>query len=246
MSSTLAQVKRDTLGKRLANLLEEYEVANTQLDRTLSEVDRVKLQRQIRELEASIREVETQLENLGTQSPADENETNEQANPQPPQHIASHQSPSSDCAAPPKPGDGVLDQYRYNTADMVLASIESAKERLRLVGEKTNYYEKLKLENPLLAAGGEVALQIERLEREERELQKELDELIAVLCWKLYERCLESISLQSQLESLTNQRDTLEQQGRYISYELKHEINDIQERIRDLKAITRKTKPYCG
>lgn len=58
------EIKKETLRKRLANLIDAYEAANNQLDSTLSAVDRTRLKKQIKDLEQEISEVESELESL--------------------------------------------------------------------------------------------------------------------------------------------------------------------------------------
>jgi hypothetical protein len=61
MANTFSDNKHRALLQRLAQLLEEYEAANAQRGRTLSEVDRLRIQRQITALEDEIQNVEAEL-----------------------------------------------------------------------------------------------------------------------------------------------------------------------------------------
>ena len=65
----VADYKRRALEQRLAQLLEEHRAANDQLGRTLSDVERIRLKRQIEALESEIDEVDQELK--GPQSRAD-------------------------------------------------------------------------------------------------------------------------------------------------------------------------------
>lgn len=60
--SATNQRRRAVLENRLHDMLEEYEIANNQLSTTLSEVDRIRIKRQIESLEQEIREIEVQLQ----------------------------------------------------------------------------------------------------------------------------------------------------------------------------------------
>ncbi|HSN76304.1 MAG TPA: CHAT domain-containing protein [Anaerolineae bacterium] len=60
-ASSFAYIKRQTLKDHLQALLEEYQAANAQLSRTLSDVDRVRLDRQLRVLEQRIAKTEADL-----------------------------------------------------------------------------------------------------------------------------------------------------------------------------------------
>ncbi|MFX0196429.1 MAG: trypsin-like peptidase domain-containing protein [Candidatus Hodarchaeota archaeon] len=56
--------KRETLEKRLANLVEEYQAASDQLGRTRDDVDRIRIERQIKELERKMKDVDSELGSL--------------------------------------------------------------------------------------------------------------------------------------------------------------------------------------
>lgn len=60
-TSPFAFIKRQALEDQRQALLEEYQAANAQLARTLSEVDRVRLERQLRDLEQRITKTEADL-----------------------------------------------------------------------------------------------------------------------------------------------------------------------------------------
>lgn len=64
MPDSFSDLKRKHLKKRLADLHEEYEVANKELSRNLSSVERVRLQRQIADLEEEIQEMEERLKQI--------------------------------------------------------------------------------------------------------------------------------------------------------------------------------------
>jgi formylglycine-generating enzyme required for sulfatase activity len=61
LSSSLSAVKKEALESRKAELIEEYKAANAQLGRALSDVDRVRLKRQIEKIEKEIKDIEEQL-----------------------------------------------------------------------------------------------------------------------------------------------------------------------------------------
>jgi serine/threonine protein kinase len=66
MPDSFADLKRQTLEKRLADLSEEYQAANAQLGRLLSDVERLRIQRQIADLEQQIEQTEAALkESIG-------------------------------------------------------------------------------------------------------------------------------------------------------------------------------------
>lgn len=70
MTNTFSDNKHRALLQRLAQLMEDYEAANAQLGRTLSEVDRLRIQRQITTLEVDIRKVEAALRQVAPAEPA--------------------------------------------------------------------------------------------------------------------------------------------------------------------------------
>jgi predicted nucleic acid-binding Zn-ribbon protein len=66
-NTTFAAIKRQTLEDQRQALVEEYQAANAQLARTLSDVDRVRLERQLRDLEQRIDKTEADLAALDQQ-----------------------------------------------------------------------------------------------------------------------------------------------------------------------------------
>lgn len=65
MSNPLPDYKLKALERRRTALIEEYEAASAQLDRVLSEVERLRLQRQADDLERQIQEIDDQLGQAG-------------------------------------------------------------------------------------------------------------------------------------------------------------------------------------
>jgi len=65
MTNTLPDFKRKALESRRTHLIEEYEAVNVQLDRALSSVERLRLQRTADDLERQIAEIEAQLGQFG-------------------------------------------------------------------------------------------------------------------------------------------------------------------------------------
>ncbi len=63
-TGTFLQLKRKTLTAKLDDLYRKYEVANAQLMSTLSEVDKISIQRQVAQLEQQIQDTEGQLNQL--------------------------------------------------------------------------------------------------------------------------------------------------------------------------------------
>jgi hypothetical protein len=61
MADSLPDYKRKALERRRTSLIEEFEAASAQLDRTLSDADRLRLQRQVNDLERQIQQVENEL-----------------------------------------------------------------------------------------------------------------------------------------------------------------------------------------
>ncbi len=65
----LSDYKRRALESRRAHLIEEFTAANAQLDRALSDVDRLRLRRTADDLERQIGEIDAQLECTSTSKP---------------------------------------------------------------------------------------------------------------------------------------------------------------------------------
>ena len=59
MPDSLSELKRKNLQKRLTALHKEYQAANTQLTRTLSDIERIRIRRQIQDLEQQIQQAES-------------------------------------------------------------------------------------------------------------------------------------------------------------------------------------------
>ena len=66
MPDSFSEPKRRNLEIQLISLHEEYESANAQLIRTLSEVDRIRIRRQIDDLEREIFQTETRLDQISS------------------------------------------------------------------------------------------------------------------------------------------------------------------------------------
>ncbi len=81
-ASTLPEYKRRALENQRAALLEEYEAANAQLSRELSDVNRKRIERQIADLERQIAEIDARLQ--GTPAP----QISAPANPLGPEPVA--------------------------------------------------------------------------------------------------------------------------------------------------------------
>ncbi len=102
----------------------------------------------------------------------------------------------------------------------------------------------MKLENPLLAAGGMADLQIEQLQEQRTNLERKIEETVAVLCWKLHEACLEKALLEEKLALFKEEREGLEVMNQYVPYELKNDISNMQKRIRALSDLLKAGGKY--
>jgi chromosome segregation ATPase len=71
MTASFLEIKRHNLEKRLSGLFEEYEAASKQLNRTLAETDRIRLQRQLDNLEQEIQQLESDLTQLPGPDPTE-------------------------------------------------------------------------------------------------------------------------------------------------------------------------------
>jgi hypothetical protein len=61
---SMRETKKQTLNKRIANLIAEHEAVNNQIDRALNDGDRLRLGRQSADLERQIQQVEDELKAL--------------------------------------------------------------------------------------------------------------------------------------------------------------------------------------
>ena len=151
---------------------------------------------------------------------------------------------SVDCPPPPQPDESLLHEHRYDTAETMIKTTSMLEERYGLVQKQIEQLEKMKLENPLLAAGGMVELQIGQLQGQRTILEQKLEETTAVLCWKLHEACLDRSQLQHKLGLFIEEREGLEALNQYVPYELKNDISDIQKRIRALADLLKDGEKY--
>jgi len=151
---------------------------------------------------------------------------------------------SDDCPPPPRPDDSLLHDHRYDTAETMIKTTAMLEERYGLAQRQIDQLERVKLENPLLAAGGMVELQIGQLQEQRTELERKLEETTAVLHWKLHEACLEQRMTQDKLELFLEEREGLEVLNQYIPFELKNDISNMQKRIRALSDLLKAGEKY--
>ncbi|MCS7039452.1 MAG: CHAT domain-containing protein, partial [Caldilineales bacterium] len=163
----------------------------------------------------------------------------------PPAPVEVGETPPSPCSQPPDPGEEVRWRYRHDTAETLVSTVASRQERLRLLRRQKEELETLKLTNPLLAAGGMVALQIEDLTRQEQSLLAELEESKAVLCWKLWEACNEREQVRGRLEAHCAERERLKAEGRYVSFALQNAIANLEQRLRALDDVLNRGQEFC-
>ena len=151
---------------------------------------------------------------------------------------------SDDCPPPPRPDDSLLHDHRYDTAETMIKTTSMLEERYGLAQKQIDQLERMKLENPLLAAGGMVELQIGQLHEQRTNLERRIEETAAVLRWKLYEACLEKAHLEDNLALFKEEREGLEVMNQYVPYELKNDISNMQKRIRVLSDLLKAGEKY--
>ncbi len=148
------------------------------------------------------------------------------------------------CPEPPKPDESLLHDHRYDSTNTLVGSADSLLEQIAGIQRQIDYLEKTAADNPLLAAAGMLAPQADRLKEQKKAKQNELEELKLVLSWKLYEDCLKRASLRQEQAESEGERDGLEAQGAWVSYELKNKISDLRKEIRELDDVLEKGKAY--
>jgi hypothetical protein len=149
------------------------------------------------------------------------------------------------CPPVPDPGEEWRQRYRHDTAATLIAVVTSQQERLSLLRRQIEALRSMKIENPLLAAGAMVDLQIERLEKERQTLMEELEASKAVLCWKLWEACREREELRERLAERRSERARLLTADRYVSFELNNAITDLERRLRELDDVLNRGEAFC-
>ncbi len=155
------------------------------------------------------------------------------------------ESASVPCPPVPDPGETWRQRYRHDTAATLIAVVTSQQERLNLLRRQIEALQNMKIENPLLAAGAMVDLQIERLETKRQTLSAELEASKAVLCWKLWEACRERETLRQQLAERLGERDQLQRTGRYVSFALNNAIAELEQRLRELDDVLNRGQAFC-
>lgn len=151
---------------------------------------------------------------------------------------------STNCPPPPKPEDTLLHTHRYDTAQTMLAIVKATQEQLGLAQRQISHLQKIKLENPLLAAAGMLDLQIEQLQTQKQKLEQTLEESSAVLRWRLHEVCLEHEKQERNLAALQAQLKDLEARREHAPFSLKNNISDTHKRVRDLAALLHEGESY--
>ncbi|MBX7233992.1 MAG: CHAT domain-containing protein [Caldilineales bacterium] len=155
------------------------------------------------------------------------------------------QAEPSPCPQPPKPDDSLLHDHRHSATPTLLSTAGSLREGIASLQQRIDYYQKVMAEDPLTAAVGLYPLQIERLKGEKRSREAELDRLTLVLCWRLYEDCLEHAARRQELTALEAERDDLQAQGKWVSYDLKNKISDLRQKLRELEDVLAKGRDAC-
>jgi len=153
-------------------------------------------------------------------------------------------APVETCPPPPKPEDSLLHDHRHSTAQTLLAAVKSTQEQLSLAQRQISHLQKMKFENPLLAAGGMVDLQIEQLEAQKQKMEQRLEEESGVLRWKLHEVCLEREKQAHKLIGLQEQLNDLQKRNDYVPYSLKTNISDTQKRVRELETLLQQGEAF--
>jgi hypothetical protein len=151
----------------------------------------------------------------------------------------------SPCPAPPKPDESLLHDHRHSDTSTLLSTAGSLRERIASYQQQIDYTQKVMVEDPLIAAAGLYPLKIERLKGEKRGKEDEIDRLMLVLCWRLYEDCLEHEARRRELTALEAERDDLQAQGKWVSFDLKNKISDLRKKVRELEATLAKGKAFC-
>lgn len=152
----------------------------------------------------------------------------------------------SPCPPPPQPDPSLLHEHRHDAAATLIGTANSLREQLASIQKQIDYHQQLILDDPILAAAGMVPLKVERLRQQKKAKQDELDQLTLVLCWRLYEDCLKHTARRQELAGLESERNALDAQSKWVSYELKNKIADLRKEVRELEAVLEKGKGFCG
>lgn len=153
--------------------------------------------------------------------------------------------PPVDCSQPPRPDEFLLEEKRHEGPEILLAEANSLRDRVGILARRLAAMEKNRDEKPWTDTDGSLSLQIEDVGKQKKELERKKEELQAILCWKLYEACLQRAELRQELDKLEAERARLEREGRYLPYSLRNEITDRQRKLRDLDELLKQGEAYC-
>ena len=136
-----------------------------------------------------------------------------------------------ECSRVPQPSRHLLHRYRNQDIESVIRRLPILESRLhRLAWQIDNLRQKNDLsENQ--------QWHLRKYKKTQQELERELDELKDVLVWKRYKLCAELQDLRKRLQSKEEEKAALEKAGAYVSYDLKNEIFNLNERILKLRQV---------
>ncbi len=164
--------------------------------------------------------------------------------PRPHEEPPSPPPPPADCPQPPRPDDALFDAKRHEGPEILLTEANSLRDRVGILARRLALMEKNRDERPWMDTDGSLTLQIEDVGKQKKELEHQKEELQAVLCWKLYEACLQRADLRHKFDKIKVERAALEQKGQYLPYGLKNEMTDLQRKLRDLDELLKQGEPF--
>jgi hypothetical protein len=136
-----------------------------------------------------------------------------------------------DCIQTPKPSRHLLYKYRNVDIEEITMRLPALKSRLQ----------RLTFQIDELVSLGTLderqQWRLSRYKKNRKDLERELDELNDMFVWRLYEACEELRNLLQQVNVKQNEKETLETAGAYVSYDLKNEIFNLNERILKLRQV---------
>lgn len=137
------------------------------------------------------------------------------------------------CKQAPRPPERLLFRYRNLSMEDINARIPVLHKRLRRLSSQID-----ELKNQSILDERQ-QWRLNRYEKNRNDLERELDELRDVLAWKRYENCKELRKLVKLVAIKQDEKEALEKAGAYVSYDLKNEIFELNERILRLRDILR-------
>ena len=142
------------------------------------------------------------------------------------------------CEETPRPPDHLLYRYRNAETSTLIDRYHLLHSRLQRI--------LLQIDHLASAPSGQDGGRLHRYKRNRDRLEREMDELADVLRWRAFLLCQELRDLRAKLAEKEARRDALEDEGKYVSYDLKNDIFALHERILGIEDLIEEIDEVAG